>query len=700
MKNRLLSLSFVLFTAAGVCSVENVSAQDKEIAEEAEFAFGLNDWMTAAKNYSQLVANDPNNPLYHSNLGYCYLQSGKKEQALTELRKAQSLYEKNKTKLPAQTNEYYLGSALRQSEKIDEALSVLNTLKPQVSNKELSERIDREIKSCNLAKELSANPKDITVLNLGKFVNSVSNDHTPLVAPDGKTLYFTSRQRVEGHSVMDDGNYDENIYSSQLKPETGTWDAPVLIEGSLSNQYNTSVVCISNDGKELYLYNDDKNGTILVSKKNGNTWGEPVALNSFINTDYRETGASISKDGNKLYFASNRPGGVGGLDLYVSERTKGGDWGPAVHLGKTLNTELDEEGPFIAPDGTLYFSSKGHNGLGGYDIFKSTLTGFKWSEPENLGTPINTSSDEVYVFLDKSGKYYFASNRRNGSGGADLYVAGSKKLMETAVSAYRGTVTICDKEKYPQSLVRVRDNSTAEEFEVKPEEGTGSFEIKTYKGHNYSVSFELDGDIIEDDMFDVSLNAQAVTNYKTVKLDPGVDCPVVAVTEPEPKNLDDATGKADEVIITLKDVRFEFAKAEINSSKTLDELAAYLNDNPKAKVKIIGFCDAMGTAAFNKKLSMDRAKAAKKYLVSKKKVKASQLEVDGYGEENPITYNKVNGEINEDSKQYNRRLEFEVVKQGEKKLIVLPLAVPVNYANPNYKSTGYKKSGRNVETQI
>ncbi|MBQ3658233.1 MAG: PD40 domain-containing protein [Bacteroidales bacterium] len=695
MKNRLLSLSFVLLSA-GVCSVQNVSAQDKEVVQEALTAFESSDWMTAAKNYKQLVASNPENPLFHSNLGYCYLQAGNKEQALTELNKAKNLYASSKNKIMAQTNEYYLGSALRQSDKIDEALSVLNGVKPQVSNKDLSEKIDDEIKSCNIAKELKANPKDVTVLNLGKFVNSASTEHSPIVSPDGKTLYFTSSQKVEGHTAMDDGNYDENIYSSKLSSETGTWEAPVLLEGNLANQYNSSVVCMSNDGKELYIYNDEKNGMILVSKKVGDSWGEPVALNANINTDYRETGATLSKDGNKLYFASNRPGGQGGLDLYVSERVNG-DWGPAVNLGKTINTSADEEGPFIAPDGTLYFSSKGHHSLGGYDIFKSVLNGSKWSEPENLGTPMNTVDDEVYVFIDKSGKFYFASKRKKGCGEADLYVAGPKNLMEIGSSEYQGLVTLCDKAKLSQSLVRVRDNSTAEEFEVKPDDQTGNYSIKAYKGHNYSVSFEQGGDVIEDDMFDVSVNAPALTAYKTVKLDPGVECPVA--TEPEPKNLDDIKDK-NEVVITLKDVRFEFASSKLESSQTLDELADYMNKNTNAEIRIIGYCDAMGKAGFNKELSKQRAEAAKDYLVKKKGVNARKLTTVGYGEENPITVNKVNGEINESAKQYNRRLEFEVVKQGEQKLIVLPLSVPVNYANPNYKSSGYKASKRNPETEI
>ncbi len=709
MKNRLLSLSFVLFTVAGVCSVENASAQEKEkdVVMEAEDAFAASEWIIAAKNYKQLVSNNPDNAFYHSNLGYCYLQCGKKDMALTELKKAQSLYasSNSKNKTAAYLNEYYIGTTLRQSDKITEALSVLNAVKPQVSDKELLGKIDNEIKACAFANELKSHPKDIKVLNLGRFVNSAAQEHTSIVSADNSVLFLTSRKKVEGHQTMDDGGYDENVYVCTKNPNTQTWAEPQLVEG-INSEYNVAVACMSSDGKELYLYNDDKNGTILVSKKLGNRWGEPTALNAFINTDYRETGVSISKDGNKLYFASNRDAAnaQGGLDLYVSDRVNG-EWGPAVNLGPTVNTPMDEDGPFMSDDGTLYFSSKGHNGLGGYDIFKSNLTGVKWSTPENLGSPINTSADEIFYFIAKDGKAYFTSDRPNGSGASDLYVSGPSKLMETSQTIYQGAVTHCDKSVLTKSIVRVHDNSTAEETQITPN-NYGNFEIKAYKGHNYSVSFELDGEIISgaDTLFDVPLNAPALVNYQTVKLDPGVVCPVVdttpsvVVTDPIAKNVEDV--KSGDVVIELKDVKFEFASSEIGVSNTLDELAAYLNSNKKAKVKILGYCDAVGSAAFNKELSLKRATSAKNYLVGKKGVKASQLEVAGMGEENPITLNVLNGEFNENAKQYNRRLEFEVIKQGEHKLIVKPLSVPSNFYNKNYKSSGYKASKRNPETEI
>lgn len=686
---------------AGVFSAENVSAQGKETIENAEAAFALNDWMTAAKELKQLVSSNPENPVYHSQLGYSYLQLGKKDMAMTELKKAKDLYSQAKkvAKIPSQTNEYYLGSAQRQSGDIDGALKTLNDLKPQVSGN-LASKVEQEIKSCEFAKQMKSNPKDMTVLNLGKFVNDASDDHTPVVSPDGKTLYFTSRKKIDGHSTQEDGGYDENIYASKLSGSTGTWSAPEILPESINTNANVAVACLSPDGNELYIYRDDKNGTLLVSKKSGSSWGEPVELNQNINTDYRETGASLSRDGNKLYFASNRPGGLGGLDLYVSERING-DWGPAINLGKEINSELEEDAPFIAPDGSLYFSSTGHTNLGGYDIFKASANGNKFSAPENLGAPVNSEYDEIFPFFGKDNKMYFASDRKNGIGEADLYVAGSKSQMATAETVLTGKVSHCDT-PIPANKILIRDHSTGTDSEVTPA-GDGSYEIKTFRGHNYSVSFELGNSTVHDSLFDVAVNAPASQKYKDVKLDGNAVCPVVADNNDDGKNknLDPKPAGDNSYVVEINDIKFPFAKADaIQNNADLDKLAKYLKDNKKAKVQIAGYCDAMGDAKLNKNLAQQRARAAYNYL-TKKGVKASQLSIAAFGEENPVAYNKINGEFNEDSKQFNRRLEFEVLQQGEKQTLVInPVRnVPQKYKNPDYKQTGYTKASGDPETE-
>lgn len=696
MKNRLLSLSFVLMTVAGVCGAQEAAAQDKAVVENAEVALANGDWLTAAKNYKQLAESNPDNPLFHSQLGYCYLQMSKKKLAIPELQKAESLYtdKQKRKKVVAQTNQLYLGSAYRQSDSIDKALTVLKALQEVAKGKDLKKKVQNEIDLCNYCKSLKQTPKDVTVLNLGAFVNSESIEHTPIV--NNSELYFTSRRKLEGHEEAEDGQYDENIYKSTIVDSTGTWSKPEALDAVINNDIHCAVVAMSADGNELYMYRDDNNGTILVSKKEGDSWSEPVALNENINTDFRETGACLSKDGNTLYFASARPGGFGGLDIYASTRENGGDWGVAENLGPAINTDADEEGPFIFEDDTkLYFSSKGHKGLGGYDIFWSEKgQDNNWKEAENAGYPINSSDDDVFVFLDKSGKTYFSSDRW-GQGEADLFVLGDKDLMKTEVTVLTGMVEDCTK-PMPESVITVVDNSTGETTEVKPD-ADGKFEIITNRAHNYTLTAKTNENIVFTDIFDVSIKAQDKEDYKTIKLDPGVECPQEEIAAVNPNMGPD--GVIYDVVIEIHDIYFKFAKADkLAQNEDLNKLADFLKQNKNAKIQVAGYCDAVGSASLNYNLAKRRAMTAYNYL-AQKGVKVNQLKVVSFGEENPQTYNKIEGKFNEDSKQYNRRLDFSVIQQGDQTLLIRPLnSIPDRYKNPDYKANGYTKAKGMPET--
>lgn len=701
MKNRLLSLSFVLMTLAGVMSVQTASAQDKAVVRLAQEAESSSDWITATKNYKQLVLSNPDIPLYHSKLGYCYLQCNRRTDALSEFKKAEGLYtEKQKKKVPALTNEFYIGKTYRQSDSLDKALTLLKDLQGRAKGKQLKKDVAHEIELCNYAKTMKQNPKDILVLNLGAFVNSDEIEHTPIITDDQKNLYFTSRRRLEGHEKTDDGKFDENIYVSTLVDSTGTWSKPEPLPENVNTGEHIAVICLSPDGQELYIYSEEQNGSILVSKKEGDTWSDPEPLNEMINTDYRETGACLSADGKKLYFASSRPEGFGGLDIWVSTRENGGDWGMAENLGKTINTDQDEDGPFIADNGRLYFSSKGHNGLGGYDVFYSDPSSKSkdgWSEPVNAGYPINSNDDDIYMFVDSDGKSYLSSDRPKGIGAADLYVLGPTEMLKTDATIYKGEVTHCD--SLPASIVLVRDNSTGESVEIVPDEN-GKFEILTYRTHNYSLSATTNDEVVFTDVFDVAANASDSLDYPTIKLDPGVECKVdtamVAVVDPN----EGRDGQIYDYVVEIHDIYFAFAKADkIETNEDLNKLADFLKANENTVVMINGYCDAAGRAITNVNLSRQRVERAVAYLKSKG-VLPKQIKSQALGEENPQTYNFKDGQLFEDSKQYNRRIEFEVVQQGEKTLLIRHLnSIPEEYKNPNYIKNGYKKVyGRNPET--
>ena len=261
MKNRFLSLAFVLITMSAVFGTQVASAQDSKLLQAAEEAAYNNDWTAASNNYKQLVGNNPENANYHSQLGYCYRNLGDRQQAIAEFRKAESLYTaKEKTKVAAQTNQIALARTLRENENIDEALSVLEALQGNVNNS-LKKAVENEIESCKFAQNQKSNPKDNMVLNLGAFVNGDKVDHSPVLSPNQKELFFTSRRELEGHSTVSESMVDENIYKSTIVDSTNTWSKPEAITGDLNTNAHDAVVAISPDGNEMYIYREDDNGS-------------------------------------------------------------------------------------------------------------------------------------------------------------------------------------------------------------------------------------------------------------------------------------------------------------------------------------------------------------------------------------------------------------------------------------------------------
>ena len=276
----------------------------------------------------------------------------------------------------------------------------------------------------NNAIKLTAAPGRAKV-EVFKITNSCFCDYTPVLSSDGKKLYFTSKRKGTMGGQLDNiGEYYDDIYFTQLKNDK--WSKPRKIGSKINSVENDVLNCISADGNELYFSRQgDGNSDIYVSKasKKGK-WSPPTKLDKIINTKYNETCAFISSDGSLLLFASNRPGGYGGYDLYISEKLENGNWGKPKNMGPQINTAYDEQWPVLMPDGTLYFSSKGHETMGGYDIFKTTMSADStWKEPVNMGYPLNTPFDDInFNPTCTSGKKgFYTSARAGGFGDADIF---------------------------------------------------------------------------------------------------------------------------------------------------------------------------------------------------------------------------------------------------------------------------------------
>jgi hypothetical protein len=264
---------------------------------------------------------------------------------------------------------------------------------------------------------------------MGELINSQYDEYGPSISADGKTLIFTSRRPNNKGGAVDinDGKFYEDIYIAEWDDEKNSFGEAKPIQGRINAEYHDACLSISPDGKFIFVYKNipgqTKSGDIYMSKLSGTgKWGAPEPLPKQINSSYFESSASLSADGKWLYFVSERRGGMGNGDIYRSKRISKTEWGEAENLGPVINTEEDEISVFIHPDGkTLFFSSKGHNTMGGYDIFKSVYENGQWSKPENIGYPINTLDDDLHFVLSSDNQTaYYSAIDPNGYGERDI----------------------------------------------------------------------------------------------------------------------------------------------------------------------------------------------------------------------------------------------------------------------------------------
>jgi hypothetical protein len=323
---------------------------------------------------------------------------------------------------------YLLGKAYHLNYEWDKAIEEYSRClgkKSEINGAEVA-TAQRRIKECNNGKELMKNPVKVNIDNLGTAINTKYKEYVPVISADESDLYFTSRRpgSTGSEGAIGEEDYFEDIYFSEMK--NGKWTQAKNLGAPVNTDRHDATVNLSVDGQRLFIYRDanEVDADISEVRLRGRTWSEPKKLNSNINTKFQETSAAFSPDEKLIYFVSNKPGGYGGKDIYVSRLTGLGDWGKAENLGPPVNTEMDEDAVFMHPDGkTLFFCSNGHKTMGGFDIFKTVLENGKWSEPVNIGYPINTPDNDVSYVLSASGKHgYYASARDGSFGERDIFM--------------------------------------------------------------------------------------------------------------------------------------------------------------------------------------------------------------------------------------------------------------------------------------
>lgn len=442
--------------------------------------------------------------------------------------------------------EYWIGQSYHFGMSFDKAIEYYTRYKTKTSKGNVPAgamavtEADRRIEECKNGKEFMAAPKNFSIVNIGKEVNSEYDDYAPVLNEDETELVFTTRRR--------DGNMNENVFSDNKPWEDifvatkesapAKWSVAKNIGAPVTTLTHESTLALSRDGNTLMIYKDDNGGDIFQTTRNPDgTWSVPEPLQG-VNSTYAEISASISADGKSLYFASDRPGGLGGLDIYVVTKDNRGQWARTTNLGPSINSTFDEEAPFIDYEGkTLYFSSKGRKGMGGYDIFKSTLTDpkqNKWTEPENLGYPINTPDDDVYFVGTKDGKRgYYSSTRADGAGYSDIYRVDTPDAAKNEKLPSRLSVKVFDavtKQAIDAevSLIAVKDKGAVGMTTTRA--GSYDFTITTEETKDYSLSVKKEGYALQNTVIKIagaSDKANAVTHTFELKKATAEPAPVV-----------------------------------------------------------------------------------------------------------------------------------------------------------------------------
>jgi len=448
VKTYRLKLQLLTLVIFSVAASAQSTKEMKEIFAQAESYYLYEEYELANQLYILLEAPDNLNVIYK--IGTCYLNiPDEKEKAIPYLEAAAKNAAYNaKTKsfkekrAPLDTY-FYLARAYLINNELEKGLNTLQNFRSLAKETEGKggmenlDFVDQQIQACKIAMGSMENPVVISKKLLGTDFSLGSMNENPAVSFDGSTIVFTERR----------GLVNVILFSKKIR---GKWQTPVEITSQLNAGEDCLSCSLNMDGSELFLYkNDNFDGNIYSSKYVNDEWTPIVKLNRNINTKFYESHASVSADGKRLYFTSNREGGQGGLDIYVSERDASGDWGTAVNLGPIVNTMYNEDNPFIIQaDSVLYFCSEGHNSMGGYDNFKSRNVGNEWKTPVNLGYPINTTDDDKFFQPANNGMNAFYSMKTDykkreifymGLGGLDVNqtyeIAGRFMLNDTVLAS-------------------------------------------------------------------------------------------------------------------------------------------------------------------------------------------------------------------------------------------------------------------------
>ena len=665
-----LLLSFALLSLGAIAQGDNTTFNWK--FEEANKLMEEKFYNQAADIWKGLVETQPENANLNYKLGYSYFNSyNQGDKALPYLEKAAQLrnsasyggfnssgydpFDPKETNAPVEVD-YYLGKAYHMNGDLDKADGQYQKFIDETDDKHLLyDQAKRGKEQTANARELMKTPKNYEVFNVGDVVNSEYPDFSPIISVDGNALFFTSR-RIHADSsnvgVLDEiaGLPHEAVYVS-YKDREGNWQTPEVINiNKVGNHLAT--INVSADGQTLFIYRSDEgDGNIYESKLVGELWSDPVLMGSDINTKAWETHGALSADGNTFYFISDRKGGAGGRDIYRVVRLPNGEWSKAQSIGNKVNTTGDEDGVFIHPNGrTLYFSSTGHNSMGGFDVFQTELQeDGTWSTPVNLGYPLNSPEDEIFFVTTADGRRgYFSSDKRGGYGEKDIYFVDLPVDMEAqGLTVLKGFIIPPPGQSLPPStILYVTDKATGEVKTYKPRQRDGVYVAILPPCKEYNLDYRVDDKTIHTEDIFVECESSYQEINKEIYLNPVslagpasiVDLPKGAPPGSKEKGVDpntvppmtDAEMKEKGRTHVMPDASYakEYAKYYAYNEKDIDQeesdwvafvdkVVELIDANGKANIVIEASASKVPTKTFgsNQNLSEKRMEDARKRLV-------------------------------------------------------------------------------------
>lgn len=424
--NYLTLIAMMIFAPLGMASAqEHLSPKEVEtLIKDGHSYFYFEEYEEALPLYLQALSEQPQNANLQYCIGFCYLHiAGRKHNSIAYLEEAvKQMSRRHRPNSPTETQApfdalFYLGNAYFVNNQLDKATEQYQRFKKTFEGKRRSnwntDYLEHQTAAIEAARKAQQEPVDFMMRNIGGQINDRFNDFNAVLSGDGQTLAFTSKRKFY------------NAVMISRRQADSSWSKPVNITLDLKVNGICNTLSLSFDGTRLYLLKEeDQDGNIFMSRYDGQGWSEMQKLGRNINTQYYESHASESPCGKYLVFSSNRDGGYGDLDLYISQRTAEGDWGPALNMGPIVNTPYNENTPFFTTDGALlFFSSEGHTNTGCYDVFVSQNNDYiNWSAPTNVGYPLNTPDDDLFLFPIGNGSRALMSRfGPNGSGGQNIY---------------------------------------------------------------------------------------------------------------------------------------------------------------------------------------------------------------------------------------------------------------------------------------